>query len=315
MRYFDLHCDTATEIYDKGCGLFDNKLHISLKDAGHFRPWVQVFAVWMPDRYRGDAAWDRFLNVCGAFDREIQKNSDKIKLCGNREELDGALSTGKNAAILSIEGSAALGGDLEHLKSAYDMGVRIITLTWNGECEAGGGAQSGTGMTPFGFALLKKMRQLGIVPDVSHLSDAGFDDVAQNDSGVLMASHSNSREICGHRRNLTDSQFQEIIRRGGIVGLNLYPNFLGGTALSLILKHIDRFLSLGGGKSIALGSDFDGCSVLPGGIHSIADMAKLYALLVKNYGEKVADDIFFDNAYHFIQTVLTDRRSCNNINM
>lgn len=313
MRYFDLHCDTLTECYLRKCGLAENELHISAKGARVFERWVQVFAVWMPDDIRGNAAWERFLGVSRAVKRETAQNG--IVLCGNAKELSSAVEVeNKNAALMSIEGSAALGGRLENLEKAYDIGVRIVTLTWNGACEAGGGCLDGSGLTPFGFELVCRMNSLGMIVDISHLSDKGFYDVAKTNDGPFIASHSDSRAICGNKRNLTDEQFAEIVRRGGLVGLNLYPPFLGGEDVSAVLRHIDHFLSLGGEKVLSVGADFDGAR-MPNGIAGIADMVKVYELLSESYGETIADRIFFGNAYDFFKSVLTGCNSCNNIVM
>jgi membrane dipeptidase len=311
MRYFDLHCDTVSECYLRNCGLAENNLHISLDGGSAFETWVQFFAVWMPDGIRGPQAWERFLGVCAVFHRETAANG--IAVCGNSDELQSAMkSIHKNAAILSIEGSAALGGRLENLNKAYDLGVRLITLTWNGACEAGGGCIAGGGLTKFGFELIAKMRKLGIVVDVSHLSDRGFDDVASSSDVAFVATHSNSRKVCSNPRNLTDVQFREITARGGIVGLNLYPNFLGSDSLDSILRHVDHFLNLGGEKVLAIGADFDGAS-MPLEISGIYDMPKLYNLLLKTYGETTVRYIFFDNAYKFFNSALTGCKSCNTI--
>ncbi len=311
MKYFDLHCDTISECFLRNCGLDKNELNISLDGASAFERWVQVFAVWMPDGVRGPQAWERFLGVCSVFRRETEKNG--ITVCGNSEELQDYTASGtKNAAMLSIEGSAALGGSIENLKAAYDLGVRLITLTWNGACEAGGGCLDGGGLTKFGFELVSEMRSLGIIVDVSHLSDRGFDDVAKSSDAVFVASHSNSRKMCRNPRNLTDAQFREIARRGGIVGLNLYPNFLGSDSIDSILRHVDHFLNLGGEKVLAIGADFDGAK-MPIEIGGIQDMPKLYKLLIQNYGEATAGRIFFENAYEFFNSALTGNKSCNNI--
>lgn len=311
MRYFDLHCDTVTECYVRNCGLADNELYISLKGARAYETWAQFFAVWMPDNIRGKAAWERFCGCCSVLRHETELNG--IGLCCNTGELESAVVTGaKRAAILSIEGSAALGGSLSNLAAAYDMGVRMITLTWNGACEAGGGCLDGGGLSPFGFKLVTEMQRLGIVIDVSHLSDRGFLDVMNATDVPFIASHSNSRTVCNNRRNLTDEQFLEIVRRGGIVGLNLYPAFLGSGSLDSVCRHVDRFLSLGGENAIAIGADFDGAS-MPDGISGIADMTKLYEILRESYGESTAERIFFGNAYKFFKTVLTGCDCCNNI--
>ena len=303
MRYFDLHCDTITECFVKKEALAENRLAVSIKSAQDFETWVQVFAVWMPDDLRGPAAWQRFLDVAQTLRSETEQNG--IPLCTDADALERAVNSGsKRAAILSIEGSAALGGRIENLAIAHAIGVRLITITWNGACEAGGGCLDGGGLSDYGISLVKEMERLRIVPDISHLSDKGFDDLIHVYSAPVVATHSNSRAVCENRRNLTDDQFREIVRRGGVIGLNLYPPFMGDDSICEIIPHIDHFLSLGGEDVLAIGADFDGAP-MPKEIAGIADMVKLHTLLRKNYGEKVADKIFFCNAYNFFKTVLT----------
>lgn len=303
IRYFDLHCDTITECSLKNKELFDNDLHISVKKTEDYSTWVQTFAIWIPDTVRGKEAFERFLHVEKTFENQINKNN--MAFCKSSEDFESALKNNKkNIAFLSIEGSAALGGNLENLKTCYDLGVRFMTITWNGECEAAGGCKDGRGFTDFGKEMIKKMNELSIIADISHLSDKGMEDLFSFSDKPIIATHSDSREVCDHKRNLTDDEFKEIVKRGGIVGLNLYPPFLGSTDYLKITEHVDRFLKLGGEKNISLGCDFDGAD-MPNGINNITDMKKIYELFVKNYGETVANAIFFDNAHKFITTVLT----------
>lgn len=321
MRYFDLHCDTAAECSLQNCSLYDNHLHISLKKASAFSPYIQVFAVWIPDDYRDAAAEKRYDGIYDTFVREMKQNAQTIRFCQNSGELETAVQSGKNAAILSIEGSAALCGKIENLYKAYERGVRIITLTWNGPCEAGDGSgvKNAGGLTPFGFSLVSEMSRLHMAIDVSHLSDKAFYDVASRTSGPFVATHSNSRSVCPHERNLTDEMFGEIVKRKGLVGLNLYPPFIKSAnwlnekvKVESIINHIDHFLSLHGENVLAIGADFDGAR-MPAGISGIQDMPKLYELLLKYYTPGLADSMFFNNAYKFFCGALTDCQSCNNI--
>ena len=196
-----------------------------------------------------------------------------------------------------------LGGKIERLQKLYDDGVRMMTLTWNGENEIGkGSTDQNFGLKPFGIEVIKEMEQLGMVIDVSHLSDAGLDSVLRNVDCAVAASHSNLREVCGHRRNLSDEHFREIVRRGGIVGINFYKAFLNDYAenanLSDILRHIERMLMLGGENSVCMGSDYDGCDVVTE-IEKMNDIPKLYNLIKDEFGEETADKIFWKNAYDF----------------
>jgi membrane dipeptidase len=321
MKYFDLHCDTITECALHGCELNKNKLHISLERTKSFNPFGQVYAIYIPNELRGFSAVSRFEQVYSTFLNEIKKNREYISFCGNTQDIEKAISTGKNLCLLSIEGSAALGGDMHKLYECYKKGVRIITITWNGSCEAGDGirVKNSGGLTQFGISLIKNMSDLNMIIDVSHISDEGFDDIASNIEKPFIASHSNSRTICNNKRNITDEQFKEIVSRKGLCGLNFYTFFIKqnkNVSFADIIYHIEHFLSLGGENIIAIGADFDGNidgTPMPDGITGIEDMCKLYELLLKHYTKIVADKIFFDNAYNFLKSNLTECESCNNI--
>lgn len=302
MRYFDLHCDTASECYKRGLGLSSNGLHISLEKTGQYERWAQVFAVWISDGLRGEAAFRYFQAVAADFRRKLSAEKGKAPVfCVDGRELEQAGSAGKNMALLSIEGGAALGGELSHLNEAWETGVRLMTLTWNGPNELGDGCMTpgADGLARFGKDVVKQMGELGMVVDVSHLSEKGFWDVARLAKGPFVATHSDSKAVEDHPRNLTDGQFREIAQRGGLVGLNLYAPFVGGQgSVEGLLRHAEHFLELGGEKTVAVGADFDGCE-LRAEIRGIGDMGLLYDAMRARFGEEIASDIFYNNAYRF----------------
>lgn len=307
MKYFDLHCDTATECYGKHLELTSNGLHISLEKTEKYDRWAQVFAVWIRDNLRGDAAFRYFLDVCRDFREKLLRAGEKAPLfCRDGESMIKAEAAGRNLALLSIEGAAALAGKIENVAAAREQGVRAITLTWNGGDELADGCmvpQAG-GLTPFGKEAVKEMGRCGIAPDVSHLSEKGFWDVARAAEGPFIATHSDSKNVQDHPRNLTDDQFREIARGGGLVGLNLYAAFTGGAGgVEDALRHAERFLELGGEKTIAVGADLDGCT-LKAEIRGVEDMSLLYDGLRTRFGQEIADNIFWNNAYRFFTETL-----------
>ena len=208
---------------------------------------------------------------------------------------------------MTVEGGSAVAGDLKNIHHLRENGVRVMTLTWNGSNEIGSGVMSGDkfGLTPFGKLAVKEMEKEGIVIDVSHASEALFYDVAENTARPFIATHSNSKELCRHPRNLTDDQFRIICSRGGLVGLNYFKAFLNDDPAKAdiedLFAHAEHFLSLGGADVIAMGSDFDGSDMPHGitGLESVEDIANVF--LRHNLPEALVDKIFFENAASFFK--------------
>ena len=211
------------------------------------------------------------------------------------------------AALLSVEGAELLDCDLDKLRQAYAWGVRAVNLTWNHP-----NALSGTnaeererGLSAQGRAFVQEMQRLGMLVDVSHLSDPGFWDVMEIAGKPIFASHSNARDVFFDTRNLTDAQFTAIIKNNGVAGLNLYAGFLGRAAdLDTVTRHLEHFLALGGERNLSLGGDWDGCTVLPEGIEGIQDLDRLYEhLLRRNYHEELVRGIFYSNLMRVVSEV------------
>lgn len=307
LKLFDLHCDTLYRALDEAGSIIDNDYHLSVLRGNKYKNWAQCFAVWIPDEYRKDGAISLFKRAKAKFDEEISKNSNVICQCKTADDIKTATENHKCAAILTVEGGAVLAGDLNNLDYLSECGVKMMTLTWNDHCEVGGGslAVEPNGLTDFGRSVVKRMVELSIAIDISHASDNLFFDVANAVTAPLVASHSNSRSICRHRRNLTDEQFDIIKSRGGLVGLNFARDFLksNGDEASVydIIRHADYFLSRCGEKTVCIGTDFDGTD-MPDGIFGIESMESLYELFLKhNYSENLVEDIFFNNAFNFFE--------------
>jgi len=311
MKFFDLHCDTAYECVTRKAGndLDKGAWHLSLDRGGCFDAWHQIFAVFMPDELRGDAAVAHYRKMRDYIYRQLELFPEGMALCRTADELAAGERPGFCGAILSVEGGSAIAGSLDNLRALYDDGVRLMTLTWNAENELGHGVGSPEkgGLSDFGRSAVRLMNELGMIVDVSHLSDAGFADVAELSSKPFVASHSCSRTLCGHRRNLTDEMFGVIRDCGGLVGINFCRDFLeehGNAAADHILAHTEHFLSLGGRHIVCMGSDFDGTD-MPDGITGIESIPALYERFLKaNYPESLVEDIFFGNAERFFRNTL-----------
>lgn len=304
MDFIDLHCDTATEAMHHSVDLTEPHLNVHLPVAKEIKRHCQCFAIYCPDTIRGEDAFNYYTMAKHYFQRELAKIPQLLEQVHTAADIDRITAEGKTAAVLTVEGGAVLNGKLEHLSTLHNDGVKMMTLTWNGENELGcGSSDQSKGLSPFGFDVIKEMERLGMIIDVSHLSDAGLDDVLKTVSCPVAASHSNLRSVCEYRRNLTDEQFREITRRGGVVGVNFYRYFLSNdgehATVHDIARNIERMLELGGENSIAMGSDFDGCDGVDG-VRSIDDIPALYkALCADGIPERVLKKIFWQNARDF----------------
>ena len=306
MRLFDLHCDTLTACYKSGGSLCRNALHLDLKRGREYRPWCQVFAVFVPDTLRGAAAYRYTRKVLEFAHTQEKLYPQQLTFAAHREALQKVLTADRCVGILSVEGAAALNGKLENIRKFHKQGVRCITLTWNGSNELGHGCLSAcqAGLTPFGRKAVREMVRCGIVPDVSHLNEAGFWDVATLIDTPFIASHSVSRTVCEHPRNVTDAQFKELNRRGGLLGINFDVLQLGGDSFEDIYRHVTHFCELDGENTLALGGDLDG-TVLPEEREGIAVYAALAEfLLQKGFSTSFVERLFFQNAFDFFCNTL-----------
>lgn len=308
MRFFDLHCDTLYEIYTQNQGFYENKCHISLKRSKKLKNYIGCFAFWIPDDFRGENAVEFFNKLYKKFDKEKEQNSSLLKIINSANCMENILDS-QIGIILAIEGCAVLNGDLARVKILRELGIKVITLTWNGSNEIGDGSlvKNPNGITEFGIKAVKEMEKNNIIVDVSHASRKLFYDVAEISQKPFIATHANSYSICKHKRNLTDEQFNLIKERGGLVGITFCKEFLNSekdAKISDIMKHIEYFLALGGENVLSIGSDFDGTEI-PDEIKGIQSIDKLYEYLLRhNYNEELVDRIFYKNSYNFFKKML-----------
>ncbi|MEQ2442148.1 dipeptidase [Pseudoflavonifractor sp. CLA-AP-H29] len=307
---FDGHCDTISRCLVSGGGLRRSEGHLDLERTAAFGPYAQFFAIF------GDTAdgaelppWQLFQAEYAVFRREMAANRDFAVHCRTAKEADAAFRAGKCAAFLSVEGAELLDCDLEKLDEAYRLGVRAVNITWNhANVLSGSNAEEkDRGLSERGKAFVRRMDRLGMLVDVSHLSDPGFWDVAELCKGPFIASHSNARAVFSVPRNLTDGQFTAIIEHHGVAGLNMFADFLGADPdYDTVIAHLEHFLSLGGEKSVSIGGDWDGIARMPRGMSGIQDMAELYErLLRRNYAEALVRDVFFNNLMRVVSKVCT----------
>lgn len=348
MKIIDMHCDTISRIYNEQkqsakTNLRQNSFQIDLtkmKSAGYL---VQNFALFI-DLGETQTPYDTFLEQFTTFQEEMDANSDLIALVTTYSEILTNEKQGKMSALLTLEEGHVCGGSLEKLKEIYDLGVRMMTFTWNYPNSLGfpaepapftsldnaasrGFSDSGRetpvcqsaysrrqkGLTDRGIEFLTEMERLGIIADVSHLSDEGIRDVCRFSTKPFCASHSNARRLCSRGRNLPDELIRNISEKGGVIGVNYYGPFLTNmpneqniffSYIKDIVRHICHISEIGGIYCIGLGSDFDGINDNLE-LKNCSQMELLEQEL-KKYGfhSSEIEQIFYKNVQNFYRELL-----------
>ena len=257
MKIADAHCDTLTA-FNKD--VFNSeKAHWNLNKFREVGGELQYFALFTEPELTGDAALSFAFRHIGKFIRTMP--SDVVLLKSRNDFEDDKVNI-----LLSLEGATPIVNTIDNLYSFYELGVRAMTLTWNHRNFLADGIDEPYGLTQFGKEVVKEMEKLKMIIDVSHLNTAGFDDVLNTVDCPIIASHSNSRAVFDHPRNLYDEQIKEIIKRKGFIGINLYSQFLGNKNDDLkkkMINHIEHILALGGEDVLGFGADFDGIDECP----------------------------------------------------
>ena len=308
MKLIDLHCDTVYKLYKQNAHMLnENDLHIDLNKLKRADSYIQVFALY-DSKELNDYDFKKMQKYIAFYKELILENQEAISPVRQISDL----KEDKINALLSIEDGGSVGGDLNKLDILYKSDVRMIGLTWNHEnCYGYPNSRKENemekGLKPFGFEAVEYMNELGIIIDVSHLSDGGFYDVATTSKVPFIASHSNARSLKNHPRNLTDDMIKTLADKGGICGTNFYSLFLSDQRMSLvadIIEHIKYIYRIGGIDVLAIGSDFDGIDC-PLEISNISKMNLLMDALLKNgFTEDQIEKIFYRNALRIFNEVL-----------
>ena len=312
MKFIDLHCDTIDLLMlgKGGSNLRENEHCVDLNKLKKGNCLAQTFALYVDlDEHKN--AYKHCLNMAEKFHEELRKNNDVIRLATNYKDIIENEQNKKISALLSIEEGEVLDGKIENLRKFYELGVRMITLTWNHENQIGYPHKKieykDKGLKQFGFEVVENMNELGIIVDVSHLSDSGFYDVAKVSKKPFVATHSNSRKMTNHSRNLTDEMIKVLANAGGVTGINFCSSFIGDNSMTMIsdmIRHIKHIKNVGGIDVIALGSDFDGIES-PVEIKDSSEMNKLAISLEKEgFNIYEIEKIFYKNALRVIKNVM-----------
>jgi membrane dipeptidase len=306
----DFHCDVLSKLLENRLVRFqggaEGTLDVTyerLRDSGAL---LQTFAIFISPEQSGtmDPIWE---SVDLFYEQVL--SCEGMKLVTSAADLDECLASGRTGALLSLEGVSGLQGRSSMLRLLYRLGVRAAGMTWNNANWAADGVMEprGAGLTGDGRSFVAACNELGIIVDVSHLSERAFWDVAALSTKPFIASHSNCRSICEHPRNLDDRQLEAIIKRNGRVGLTYVPWFVTSAeqaSVSDLVRHVEHICSLGGEKGLMLGSDFDGIDrymtdlTHPGTVYLLRDE------LLNHYSATQVSGFLQDNAYAFLKEQL-----------
>ena len=290
---------------------------------------IQVLPIYFDSINLPEAALRQTVLIVNTFLEELDEASNYFAIIKTKSDLTAVMQSDKIGVILAMEGAEGLGRDVGLLRLFFELGLRMIGLTWNraNALAEGSGEDTGAGLTALGRRLVATLADYPIILDVSHLNEAGFWSALEYGPGSVLASHSNSATICPHHRNLTDAQVKALAKRGGLIGLNFYPEFVttaGAELLPGLMKHVDHIAGLVGLEHMALGPDFT--NYLPGIQLSAQELATLnvspaaqatlpdvtilpdfyQALLEHGFSTEEAALIMGGNALRFLSEALPD---------
>ena len=335
MKSADMHCDTILEIYEKrqageACGILKNGLHIDLEKLKKGDYLLQNFAVFVHMKHmaeRNQPLPEYAFMMIDTFFSEMRKYPELVGIARSYQDIEENWKNGRISALLTMEEGGICEGKAEYLRIFYELGVRMFTFTWNFpnelawpnrlEQEGAPAAyfvpETEQGLTEKGFEFLEEMERLGMIADVSHLGDKGIFDVIAHARRPFVASHSNARAVCRHSRNLTDEMIRGIAEKGGVIGINFYPDFLRNqeeqgspmkVSVTDIARHIRHMIKTGGIECVGLGSDFDGITS-SFEMKDASDLPILEESLRKNgFTEEEIEKIFYRNVLRVYKEIL-----------
>jgi membrane dipeptidase len=302
MAIFDAHCDVLYRLhYESGLNFSKNNgLHITYENLKKAGSKVQCFALFIPTKIPQEIKFKTALDMIDILHKDILEKHSDVHLVRTKSDID-ALSDNEVGIMLTLEGCDAIDIDLVKLRTLFYLGVRSVGMTWNNAnatCDGAGESRQG-GLSDFGRLVVQENNKFKVWTDVSHITEKGFWDCME-EADYPIASHSNVKALCNHRRNLSDEQIKALFDKGGMMGITFVPSFLnesGEASIDDILKHIDHVCSLGGAKHLGFGSDFDGIETTPKELTDYSRYPELINALQKHYSEDVVKGFLFDNFY------------------
>lgn len=314
--YLDMHCDTLAKAFRlKHSDIWTvSEYMLDIERMKKSEMVGQFFAIFFPpktdDMPEDDIYFEKAREI---LFHTIENHSESIAFARNYQDFIDNQKNGKMSAFLTMEDGRAVQGSMERLEYFYQQGVRLISLTWNYE-NCFGAPNSvhsdimNRGLTSFGKEAIEVMNEWGILIDVSHLSDGGFEDVMKISKKPFVASHSNCRALSPHPRNLTDDMIRKLAEKGGVAGVNFAPEFLDSdiktkkSTIQNLTAHIKHFIEIGGVECVGLGTDFDGIT----GEFEIGEPEKMELLFEQLHREGISETVIEKIAYKNVLRVIKD---------
>ncbi|QGQ96306.1 membrane dipeptidase [Paenibacillus psychroresistens] len=315
MRIIDSHCDLLSKMLQDPFVDFNqiqSDIAVNLPRLQQVDMAIQFFAIYISEKL-DSSRFEPILESIDLFYQKIAANP-AIAFIKSREDLEKSITDKKIGAILTLEGADGLGGSLRNLRIAYYLGVRCIGITWNYANWAADGVMEtrNGGFSIKGQRFVKECNKLGILLDVSHLAEAGFWQLMELSQAPVLASHSNTFELCPHPRNLSNEQIKAIITKQGAIGLTFVPYFVKSNdpQISDLLRHIDHVCSLGGEDHLGFGSDFDGIETFIPHLEHVGQYDQLINELCKKYPADLVDKLVYRNWLNFLKNSLHPKSRC-----
>ncbi|MBX7245764.1 MAG: dipeptidase [Candidatus Sumerlaeaceae bacterium] len=319
----DGHCDVLLRLRDNGHTLTDPTEGDHHVDIPRWRAGgvnAVFFVAWInADRYPAEQAVHRTWDLIAAFHEQLALHPDELAHCRTAREVRAACGAGRIASLLAVEGGVALNEDLSLIAKYREAGVRYLTLTWQGNLSWVGSShlndgESPMGLTEFGADVVREMNRTGLVVDLSHVSDEAFYDVLRVSERPVLVTHSNSRTLSNHSRNLTDDMLRALADNDGMAGINLYSGFLepkgrGSShpeavpvTIDTVLDHIDHMVQVAGINHVGLGTDWEGMKSPAQGLESADRMPALISgLRGRGYSEGDINKIAAENLLRVLE--------------
>lgn len=310
----DLHADILYHMGKEKLDFYDVNapLQMGYRQMTQAGVDLQVFVTFVDPALRGSEQLVAVLDSLHRFHQQVERPGG-VKPVYDRMGLHAIHgNTSYPHALLSLEGAECLDGRLSVLYALFTLGIRIMGLTWNHANSVGDGVGEprGAGLTGFGKEVVQHMQSLGMVVDVSHLSEQGVYDVVMQSTLPIIASHSNARHVFDHRRNLTDTQMKMIADTGGVIGVTFVPDFIAShetVTIDDLIRHVEHMLTVAGVHAVALGSDFDGIDQTMQDLRQGSDYPNFLDRLENEFGSDVVRLMAEENMFRVLDKTLPTR--------